>query len=289
MLSPVDELSSEYSIARRENYIASAVGDTGGHGSDVLEILGFFAPVAEYNLYRVIARDGTAKRSNLADAIADAGYHGIDILNLSVGVFHAQHDNHHCGGACTIARETKLTIDDGTTAIVASGNRGADDTKATHCPAVIDESIGVGGFVSRCTKELLEDTDSGQYWVKSPELEGPFCGQRGCSESDSCSENRFEQPWRGNVSFHNADPDILGPVHFPATTDRGPLLQKGTSFATPTVSGVLACILSDLLELGQNPCPSSIKTAIRTGATELDEGAIPKLDAQNTWATLVDD
>ncbi|WP_425607744.1 S8/S53 family peptidase [Natrinema salsiterrestre] len=279
-------LKSAFSINRRENYIATELGDTTGHGSDVLEILGYFAQNAEFNLYRVIARNGKAKRSNIADAVADASQHGIDLLNLSVGVFHARDEDHDCGGNCTIASETKLAIEAGTTVVVANGNRGSDDTKASHFPALIDESIGVGGFVSRCTAPLLDHRDSGQYWIRSSELDGPYCGQRGCESSRSCSEHRFEQPWRGNVSFHNAAPDVLAPVHTPVRTDTGPLLQKGTSFGTPVVVGLLACILGDLLELGARPSPSAIRNAVRTGATEIDEGPIPKFDAQETWSLL---
>ncbi|WP_317176132.1 S8/S53 family peptidase [Halomontanus rarus] len=285
LLSPQSDLDSLYSINRRENYIASPVADTTGHGSDVLEILGYFAPKAEFNLFRVITYTGEAKRSNLADAIADASRSGIDLLNLSVGIFHS-HGENHCGGNCTVATETRLAIEAGMAVVAATGNRKRDDTKAIHCPALLDESISVGGFVSRCTADLLEQSESGQYWIESTDLEGPFCGQRGCDSTKPCAEYRFEHPWRGNVSFHNAIPDVLAPVHYPANSEEGPLLQKGTSFATPIVTGLLASLLSDLFEIGIRPGPDTIRSAVHDGGDEIDEGEIPKFDAQSTWDLL---
>ncbi len=103
----------------------------------------------------MIAQTGEAKRSNLADAIADAGHHGIDLLNLSVGIFHSRSEDNHCDGNCTIATETRLTIEEGTTVFAATGNRSQTETKGTYCPALLEESIGIGGFVSRCTSNLL--------------------------------------------------------------------------------------------------------------------------------------
>lgn len=166
-----------YAINNRENYVHSGDPDTTGHGGDVLELLGYFAPRSEFNLYRVVTSAGTAKRGNVVDAIGDASAHGIDVLNLSIGIFHGEEEDHDCGGMCRVADETRLAIEDGVTVIAATGNRQLDDPLAVHCPALVDEVIGVGGFVSRCRTELIETGQSGQYWTRNEELRGPFCGQ----------------------------------------------------------------------------------------------------------------
>lgn len=286
LLHPSEDLKSAYAINNRENYIRSNEADTTGHGEDVLELLGYFAPRAEFNLYRVIAADGTAKRGNLVDAIGDASAHGVDLLNLSIGVFHGEEEDHDCGGMCRVADETRLAIEDGVTVLTATGNRKRDDPLAVHCPALTDEAIGVGGFVSRCRTDLIETEQSGQYWVRNDEVRGPFCGQRGCSPDQACEDNRYEYPWRGNVSFHNAEPDVLAPVHHPSGSIEEPVLKAGTSFGVPVVSGLLAVILGDLIELGIDPAPENVHRAVVEGGVDIDEGGVQKFHADNTWEFL---
>nr|WP_256534000.1 S8 family serine peptidase [Halovivax cerinus] len=266
--------------------MADDEADTTGHGSDVLEILGYFAPRATFEVYRVIARNGRTRRSSLAQAIADAADDGVDVLNLSVGLYHSHEPANTCNGNCTVATESKYAAKNGTTIVAAAGNRDGESVKGVYCPAVNDSAIGVGGLVSRCRSNVVDTPESGQYWIRNPTVEGPFCGQRGCDVSASCQENRLEQPWRGNVSFHNGEPDTLAPVHYPAGDAREPLLQKGTSFATPIVSGVLASIFGDLLEVGRDPDPQTVRRAVRHSAREIDEGRIGKFDAERTWTHL---
>lgn len=279
---------SAYTITRRENYIDSQEPDTTGHGEDVLELLGYFAPKAAFTLHRVIAQNGRTKRGNLVAAIADASHHEVDILNLSVGIYHREKENNDCGGHCRIADETRLAIQNGMTVIGATGNREKGDPRAVHCPALVDETLGIGGFVSRCTTDTIETEDSGQYWIRNEGLIGPFCGQRGCSPSHSCEDHRYEYPWRGNVSFHNAAPDILAPVHHLAGIEDEPILQTGTSFGAPVISGLLATILGDLVEVGIEPSPDELHHAVTEGATSIDEGDLPKFHAGNTWDLLTD-
>lgn len=288
-MHPSDDLANTYTIDRRENYIDSQDPETTGHGEDVLELLGYFAPKASFNLYRVIAEDGRTKRGTLVAAIGAANQHGVDILNLSIGIYHQEEANHDCGGHCRVADETRLAVQNSTTVLAATGNRTTDDPRAVHCPALVDETIGIGGFVSRCTTDLIETADSGQYWVRHDGLDGPFCGQRGCSSSHLCEENRYEYPWRGNVSFHNALPDILAPVHHPAGTEEDPILQTGTSFGVPVISGLLAAIVGDLSELGIEPDPDKLKRAVIEASIGIDEGNLPKFHAGNTWTFLTEE
>lgn len=267
-----------------KNYVRSDVPDTTNHGSDVLEYLGYFAPEATFDLHRVVASDGTAKRGTLVDAIATASQAGVALLNLSIGVHHHEEPEGDCGGHCRIAEETRLAVEDGTIAIAATGNRDKEDSRAVHCPALLEETVAVGGFVARCRHDRVTGDESGQYWIQDgTRTDGPYCGQRGCGRGISCGEHRYEYPWRGNVSFHNAVPDVLGPVHHPAGTDADPVLQSGTSFGTPVVAGLLAAIVSDL---DTDPDPTEVRRAVVLGATEIDEGELPKFDGSATREIL---
>lgn len=285
-MEPLDEVAKEFDVDVQENYIEDVTPDTTNHGSDVFELLRYFAPDSTFSLYRIVTTDGTTKRGNFVDAIADASRHGVDVLNLSVGIHHQEEPDGDCSGHCRVADETRLAIEEGTTVVAATGNREQDDSLAVHCPALLDGTIGVGGFVSRCRHDLLETGESGQYWVRNDELRGPFCGQRDCSPTGRCHERRYEYPWRGNVSFHNAVPDVLAPVHHPAGTLTEPVLQSGTSYGTPVVSGSLAAIISDL---DDDPDPENLARAILLGATDIDEGELSKFDGEGTWAELRSD
>lgn len=234
----------------------------------------------------MIAENGRARRGNLVQAIFDAGRHGIDLLNISIGIAHHEEDDHDCGGHCRVADEARLAIKDGLTIVAAAGNREKGESLAVNCPARVGEAIGIGGFVSHCTSDLIEAEESGQYWVRDNRVRGPFCGQRGCNPEKSCADHRYEKPWAGNVAFQNTTPEALAPVHHPAGTAEKPILQSGTSFGTPVVSGFLATILGDLLEEGINPSPEEIRTAVKRGVAGLDEGEPGKFQAGRTWESL---
>lgn len=284
VLHSVSALSDAYNIGKRQNYIATDDPDTTHHGNDVLELLGYFAPRATYNLYRVIAGDGRVKRGTVVDAIGDASQDGVDLLNLSVSVYHREEPGGSCGGHCRIADETRLATEAGTTVIAATGHRKNDDPRAVYCPALLDEAIGVGGFVARCRHELVDDEQSGQYWIcENSTVDGPYCGQRGCRPDQECPDHRYEYPWRGNVSFHNAVPEILAPVHHPVLDQETPVLQSGTSFGTPAVAGILATILSVFDHAVE---PADVKRAVQLGATDIDGRGVAEVRWRRNTSTV---
>lgn len=207
-----------------KNYVQPKEKDTTGHGTKVFDLLQFCAPESSFSFYRTIVEDpetkrGVAKRGNVVDAIYDAAQAGVDILNASIGVCHTDESGHDCGGACRIADEARMAINEDDLIIVAAiGND--RHAAAVTCPALVDGVIGVGGYVSRCMESVEIDEKSSQYWSNNDVLYGPFCGQRTCVNGN-CDENRIEKPWDGNASTHNATPDTLGPVVKASETSEG--------------------------------------------------------------------
>lgn len=292
-LPPESEVASEYKVTRRENYVASEAPDTTGHGTAVFDHASAVAPEALYNFYRVIAEDsetgnGRAKRSNVVRAIAAAAEHGLDVLNLSLGVCHHEEDGYDCGGQCRIADEARWAVEEHDLTIVAAvGNEASAD--AVTCPGLVDEVIGVGGFVSLCSNDVADCVGCSQYWLHDDELYGPFCGQRGCTDGRTCDGRRREVLWSGNAPFVNAEPDVLAPAIHASGSDRerDASLRSGTSFATPLVTSSLVSILSDLIaEEGKHPSPGEFQQAIADASTALDEADYEKYAESETFEIL---
>lgn len=287
------EIGSQYKINHRENYVASEKPDTTGHGTAVFDYASAVAPKAIYNFYRVIAEDrrtgrGKAKRSNVVRAIAAAVEHGIDVLNLSLGVCHDAGDGYDCGGQCRIGAEAKWAIEEHDITIVAAvGNEKTVD--AVTCPGLLDEVIGVGGFISLCSNEISDSMEDSQYWIHNNKLYGPFCGQRGCQDGQDCTVNKKEVPWDGNAPFVNAKPDVLAPAIRASgdTQKREASLQSGTSFATPLVTSSLVSVLGDLiLEEGKKPSPKQLREAATEASKGIDESDLQKYSESATFAML---
>lgn len=224
-------------------------------------------------------------RGVVAQAIADAADAGEDIINISGGI------PHECGGLCAVSREAELAAEvDDVCIIAATGNQTEEEIGplGVHCPALIDSVIGVGGFVSFCTAPLDRSDESGQWWAENDRFHGPFCGETGdCCIGETCEQNRTSAIWNGNVSFHNAAPDVLAP---PVSVWGSALdeltVQVGTSFAAPLVSGILSRILGDLFDRHEHPELEEVHDAIRYTGTQLDEGGYPKLNADAIWNYL---
>jgi hypothetical protein len=287
---PDSDLAETFSFDHTYDYVDHDQTDPIGHGRNVFDIIATQNPNATFSTFQIIdeheTEDGTkwaGSRSDTIQAIVDAAEAGVDVLNISAGTYH------DCYGFCSLCREAELAVrGDDMTIVAATGNSDNSNTRiGVHCPATNDAVIGVGGYLSHCTEPLIRGEDSGQWWLDGDEINGPFCGQNGCCSTEACLDNRREVPWPGNVSYHNAAPNVLAPVIYILGADTDSIQpQIGTSFAAPLVSGCLVGIICELQEHGITPEAEEISTSVRMSATEIDEGDCPKFDAEGTWEHL---
>ena len=275
-----------------DDYVDTDQGDPIGHGTTVLKTVARNAPEAVYSTFQIAGeKDGdgeyaeSGRRGDLVSAVSDAADAGVDLLNISAGI------SHECGGLCSLAREVELAVSvDDMCVVAATGNRdpSTPSREGLNCPALTESTLGVAGFMPHCEAESRTD-DSSQWWLLDGNREQtvPFCGYRECCGEQPCDTNRQEVCWDGNVSFHNAFPDVFAPPVAVDIDQSGELVaQLGTSFAAPLVTGLLAAIQSDMLKIDSNPTPSELRTAVRAGGVELDEEGYYKMDCQNTWDEL---
>lgn len=274
-------------IEVHDNYVDVDTNDPVGHGTTVANLITVTAHEVSLSTFQAIGtieEDGetipSGNRGDTIQAIVDAGEAGVDILNLSIGI------PHECGGVCSLSREAELVAEvDNVCIVAATGNHDESIGRVgVHCPALNDSVVGVGGYISICTAQIVQDDSSRQWWVENDGIIGPFCGQRGCSPNENCEGNREENPWQGNVSFHNCAPDVLAPViEVYGNSTKNVHVQSGTSFATPLVSGLVAGILGDLQEKGIKPPAKEVRKAVGLGSTPLDQGGYNKFDMEGTW------
>lgn len=274
-------------IDERKNFIYSIKPDTTGHGTDVCTIAAFFAPKSLFSFYRVVIESSPfsddLREGNLLKAISAAENHGIDVLNMSVGIHHS-----NCQQQCRIGDAIRSATESGVTIVAAAGNTKPDRELGLYCPALIDEAIAVGGFISRCDEEIQNTTTSGQYWAATEDDKciGPFCGYETCPSEYPCSRNRQELYWDRNVEKLDQKPDILAPVAYPKEYNGIVTLDGGTSYATPIVSGSIARVFSELFLNGIRPNPGQIKAAIVRTGDPVQGTNIKKFNAGNTLEWL---
>lgn len=292
---PPDSFKEEYHFeGAHDDYVDHDEDDPIGHGTDVLNIIRTLVTESSFSTFQIMdIKDDTGgsdvpefegNRGDLADAIADAADMDMDILNLSVGI------PHECNGLCTVSREAELAVEiDEVCIVAATGNKEEHQIGrvGVHCPALIDSVIGVGGYLPLCTADIYRGDESEQWWVENDTIHGPFCGQRGCCPSSNCEESCKEILWPGNISFHNAAPDVLAPVlEVSGSSLTNIRIQAGTSFAAPIISGLLAGILGDLIELGESPALDEIHNAVRYTGAENDIGGYAKFNHGAVWNYL---
>lgn len=253
-----------------------------------------------FNFYRIIIDGGDYKTSNLLKALDDARSHDVDIINLSLGV---SHDD--CGGRCRSCVATTDVVDDGVVVVAAAGNEDDGDSEPVACPARAEGAIAVGSSVTYCTASLNQPSvgiqtgdgrPPGSYWVDTPRetrekaghpehlSNANFCGFGNCSPYHTCNEYQNEVVCDGNVSERDKI-DIFAPGDYPREADGSAVNVIGTSFSTALTTGVIACMLSDLFEIGAEPSPRQVKRALVNGADQID-GGYPQINYRRTVERL---
>lgn len=291
---------SNTKIGNLHSWIESPCHDPHGHGTWIFDIISKIAPDAEFSFYQILDSDRQGKAvgnsANLIEAIKSAEEDGVDILNISCGVW-----DRGCDSNCRISYAVQQATHNGITILSSIGNkevriqqnhRGELSRKHTYCPALSQKAIGVGGFVSLCHEQQpYSNTD--QIWadttrveeVQDEELQGIFCGYGSCYPNVDCREKKIEEAWQGNVPTRNDRPLVLAPVYYPTKTEDMWYFQRGTSYSTAIISGILALINEELE--GFHPIPPNLwRMASEIGATKISGGQ--KFDAVNTLVEMED-
>lgn len=186
-----------------------SANDTNGHGWLVANIIRRYADNTEYYFYRVTAPNGDIWQRNLMKAMRFAQDDSVDILNISLGNDHTGDGNEGCNmhnQPCKIRQITKKLIDDGITIVAGAGNKPEFDSIC--CPALLDEAIAVGGYVSKCQarnrtndpRDVIgryEKPPNACYVERSDDLgiSDVLCSGEGCSPIHSCDDNRKDVSW----------------------------------------------------------------------------------------------
>jgi subtilisin family serine protease len=285
---PPKRIRSQMEVIKVHNdYLDCDDSDPRGHGTSVIGSIADIMGNVSLSTFQAIGPSGDGHPSDVTQAVIDAGSAGVDILNLSLGI------PHECRGLCSLSREAEIVANvDDVCIIAATGNN--DDSpgrEGVNCPALSDATVGVAGCVTLCDHEIVYTDDSGQWWLEDDgEPLGPFCGGVDCCEGSPCSQYQNEVLWPGNVSFHNAAPNVVAPV----TELRGTTLddiqaRAGTSFAAPLVTALLGGILGDLKLRGVRPSSDTIRNGVKYGSTELNGDSYNKFDMKETWDWFCDE
>lgn len=192
------------------------------HGTKVLSVMGTFArnvfigtaPAARYYLLRCednayeqpVEEDYWVMAAEYADSV------GADIINSSVGyaLFDGHRGDHRYreldGHSTLISRAASMLVLKGIVLVCSAGNNGMDPWKKINVPADADSIIAVGAI-----------TDKG--------VNAPFSSV-------------------GPTHDGRVKPDVMAPGSPTAViSGRGNVMHDmGTSFATPVVCGLVACL-----------------------------------------------
>lgn len=294
---PGDDFASRNAVARTVDLLPDEDrDDTTGHGRIVAEIIAAFCDKIEFSFYRVTqATDGgTIWGRHLIKGLGRAHLEDeVDVVNLSVGNDHSGDGNEACARGptpCKLREATQMAIDDGIVVVGAAGNE--SQFESVCCPALLDEAICVGGFVSKCDFRLEDDDPlslAGRYskppkacWIdQSLDLgaDDIFCSGLHCSPGTSCEHNRRTVPWEGNVAPANGKPDVLAPAMLPVHW-KVPQLSVGTSWATAFVTSVVAETMAGIQNLDAESSPQLFRRGFLETADELDDESAQMLNAK---------
>ena len=280
------------------DYRNSKIRDESGHGTTVFAILSALCPNATFNFYRVLDDRKVIDPGEMLKPIQDAINDGVDILNISAG-----YSTSDTSPDTLIAHAVRDACNNGMSIVAASGNLEEPGEQVDY-PAMVDEAIAVGGYVSMCTATQFSKPEARAYeqthqnvnrhWAYAPAVARPeqsdmfygiYCSQRGCSNSDSCQDNRFEEWWQGNVNPRGCKPDILAPPYIPDEQVSGVTEYKyGSSFSCPIVSGLLSLIHVD--SPTSNIDPIDLRNAVISGGKTIDDNSGDKFCYEDTLRAL---
>lgn len=256
------------------------------HGWQVANIIRFYVydPAVTLHTYRVIQEDGDVSEADFIEALNTARQDDVDIINTSIGFDHIGSRLKQCTSHfhnCGISHEVDKIIQDGITLVAGAGN--ADHSEKTASPAVIDEAIGVAGFIPECGQSEVQRPE-GAIWLPPTEDEEhdvdpynitPLCSMEGCGYTEMCSENRRDAYWDGNSIHEGNKPDVVAPSAIVVGGEGSPYepaFVPGTSYAAPIVSAQIANWLTVYKYEDIEISPHDIQNGIRNSNSELEDG-----------------
>lgn len=198
---------------------------------------------------------------------ADESEHGIDIISLSWGI--TSHEGGGSDGEDMHSRILNVAMEEGIVVSVAAGNDGPDNdglsgmgssslsitVGATDDKNTIDrEDDTVAGYSSRGPRR--DNGDGNPLNELKPEVTAPgtnIVQAEGCVTSAGCHNDLPGQDAADN-----------------GYTNRG----SGTSYATPSVSGIIAL----MLEANPDLSPSEVKEILKFTAERRGEASAPDVD-----------
>lgn len=298
VLSTTEKFEERYNVVREMDLIGEPdIDDTTGHGKGVFSILYSTATNMDLYIYRVVRESGVILQRDLLKSMYAATYEDqVDVINLSLGFDHST-DGVSCdmpNEPCKVRESASRAIDEGISVVAAAGNADPTDDPEKHdmavcCPALLDDTICVGGFVPFCTYKPPEEDRPGLIrkdektlpplaaWMVPKDLEYsglPLCTGLDCTPlGTQCEDNRVIQSWEGNVSDENRELDILAPVAYPIIdVDNEPNITRGTSYAAPYVTSAVGTILALLRENEKEATPQQLCSFVIDSGTPVDKG-----------------
>lgn len=297
-LNAPKQMRGGFDIDITRDYRNSKIRDKSKHGTMVFTILAALCPNATFNFYRVLDDSKVIDPGDMLEPIQDAINDGVDVLNISAG-----YSTSATSPDTLIAQAVRDACNNGTSIVAAAGNL-EEPGEQVNYPAMVEEAIAVGGYLSTCTATQFSKSEAVAYeqkhsnvnrhWTYTPAMgksekdgvfRGIYCSQRGCSSSDSCQDNRFEEWWPGNVNPRGNKPDILAPPYIPVQQTLEMSEYKfGSSYSCPIVSGLLS--LTHANGSTPNIDPIDMRTAVISGGKAIDDNSGEKFCYEDTIAAL---
>lgn len=299
---PSGDFDQYNNLERKQRLVDTKENHTSPHGTYITGIITNITADPDYHFYQIADKHGSYDDRDLVTAIVWAADRGVDVLNLSLGSDHISNKDKDCsitGPSCAVAEAVEYAKGEGAVVVSAVGNEPA--AQSVCCPALSDHSIAVGGCVAKCNASIQEDDKvinpgqlrpPGAIWVERPDdlgLSGQFCSTKGCTFTEDCESNREITEWSGNPKFVSNTPDTLAPVYYPVGSSKGPILEKGTSFAVPIVVGGLINILGILRERNKVAGPEIIRRNLRISGNSVNDVPVGVFNAHQLANELVDE